>query len=488
MGLGISQCAFVVAVMLFAGAIFLYLREYRLLIPAVILCGIIVELIILQFSFWPYSTGLMLAIQILYRVISFTAGVQLLRYSMGRNEVGSWLMALMMFAVHMDTPLTQGHALQSADVVIETLLGLSLLIIVLEDSTAKARRLEVLNRITDAIANAEECGPMIKAVMLELKALLGARAVWFRSLEGDVLRLQQSVGVSEDFVREHRDSDTRFGHGATIVRAGSAILLDRANSVPMVRETLVQDGMDHILLIPVRGKAAVIGTLSLGMRRARTYQPEEVRFLNAAAKELGIANENLQLIQKITASQRRWADTFDAMPEPILVHDREFRIRQVNRAMLLRLGRQHEPARLVGRIVRSFTAGAARTGQIVLIAKVIGRVLKPRTPAHRWVLDCFHVVLREEGDRVLRPSTSFATWRSGERRKSATVPCFEQVREGVFVSTPQGRILECNDAFVRILGLRQPRGGAGTRARAALLSQPTAIATCSSRKWKPTDS
>ena len=450
-GLGVSQCAFVIAVTLFSAAIFQYLRQYRLLIPAVVLCGIIVELIILQFSFWPHSASLMLAIQILYRVISFTAGVQMLRYSMGRKEVGSWLLALMMFAIHMDTPLTQGHVLQSADVVIETLLGLSLLIIVLEDSKAKARRLEVLNRITDAIAKAQECGPMTKVVMLELKDLLGARAVWFRSLEGDVLRLQQSVGVSEDFVREHRDSDTRFGHGATIIRAGSAIMLDRMNSVPMVRETLIQDGMDHILLVPVRGKAAVIGTLSLGMPTTRTYQPEEVRFLNAAAKELGIANENLKLIQKISASQKRWADTFDAMPEPILVHDREFRIRQVNRAMLLRLGEQREPEKLVGESCEVLRRGGAQWTKCPYCeSRKLGvEAPDPLIDGYSIVSTSSYVEEGDESASTIHIVRDMAERRAAEERYRTL---FEQVREGVFVSTPQGCILECNDAFVRILG------------------------------------
>src|SRR5437667_11491966 len=29
---------------------------------------------------------------------------------------------------------------------------------------------------------------------------------------------------------------------------------------------------------------------------------------------------------------------------------------------------------------------------------------------------------------------------------------FEQVQEGVFVATPEGKLLDCNDAFLRLLG------------------------------------
>ncbi len=450
--LAISQVAFVVAITLFASAVLLYARRFRLTIPLVVLAGIVVELIILQFSFWPSSHALMLAVQILYRVITFTAAIQLVRYSLGRREIGPWLMALMLCLIHMDTAITQGHPLESADVVIDTLLGLSLLILVLEESKTKAQRLEVLNRITDATAKAQECSGMVMAVMLELKDLLGAKAVWFRLLEGDVLRLQQSVGVSEQFVQQHRDSDTRFGHGAALVRAGSAILFDRKNTLPMVRETLVRDEMDHILLIPVRGKTAVIGTLSLGMRRPRVYQPEEVRFLNAAAKQLGIATENLQLVQRIVTSQKRWENTFDAMPELILVHDREFRIRQVNRALLTRLGWEHEPERLVGQLA----AEALRKPGSNWKNCPYCESHKANVEAPDPVIDSYSIVstscYSEEGDggsSTIHIIRDMAERRAAEERYRTL---FEQVREGVFVSSPQGRILECNDAFVRILG------------------------------------
>ena len=38
---------------------------------------------------------------------------------------------------------------------------------------------------------------------------------------------------------------------------------------------------------------------------------------------------------------------------------------------------------------------------------------------------------------------------------------FEQVQEGVYVATPRGRLLDCNDAFVHMLGYEQARRIAG---------------------------
>ena len=105
--LAISQSAFIVAVTLFAAAVFQYVRRFQLMIPVVILAGITLELTILQYSYWPGNLGLMLAIQILYRVITFWAAIKLVRYSLGRGEVGPWLMALMLCLIHMDTAITK---------------------------------------------------------------------------------------------------------------------------------------------------------------------------------------------------------------------------------------------------------------------------------------------------------------------------------------------------------------------------------------------
>ena len=42
---------------------------------------------------------------------------------------------------------------------------------------------------------------------------------------------------------------------------------------------------------------------------------------------------------------------------------------------------------------------------------------------------------------------------------------FEQVQEGVFVATPEGRLLDCNDAFVQHAGLQHPRRTDGAEYR-----------------------
>src|SRR5262249_57141498 len=90
------------------------------------------------------------------------------------------------------------------------------------------------------------------------------------------------------------------------------------------------------------GKSARVGMFILGMAHLRAYTAREKKFLNAAAKQLGLAAENRQLLRQVVQSRNEWASTFDSIPDCILVHDENFRILRANEALLQRLGRSRE--------------------------------------------------------------------------------------------------------------------------------------------------
>jgi len=57
----------------------------------------------------------------------------------------------------------------------------------------------------------------------------------------------------------------------------------------------------HILLVPIRGKKTILGTLSLASKRARSYSREELEFLSTSANQLGIAAETSASVSKSCA-------------------------------------------------------------------------------------------------------------------------------------------------------------------------------------------
>ena len=148
---------------------------------------------------------------------------------------------------------------------VDLLLGLSMLLMVFDDSRMRTRRLGVLNALTTTITRSQQHGPMTETALGELKTLMGAKAAWFRLLEGDKLVLTTQIGLSPDYVRD------RFS-----VPVDESLKGMLAETVPMVIETssaadtirphLKRERFHHVVMLPVLGKKSVIGTLSLGSR------------------------------------------------------------------------------------------------------------------------------------------------------------------------------------------------------------------------------
>jgi len=149
-------------------------------------------------------------------------------------------------------------------------------------------------------------------------------------------------------------------------------------------------------------------------------------------------------------SQRQWADTLDAIADCILAHDDSFRIITVNRALRERLGRN--------------------------AADLLGQPCEAVLPRLQPWSRCPYCTAPSEDHKMFADpalggfsqisTSSYVEAASGRRAKIHVVRdvtehraveeryrmFFERGQEGGFVSTPQGRLLDCNQALVRMLG------------------------------------
>src|SRR5260221_187657 len=218
------------------------------------------------------------------------------------------------------------------------------------------------------------------------------------------------------------------------------------------REHLEKHGIHHVLLLPVLGKKTVIGMLSLGCSGSRRHTQEELAFLETAVQKLGIAVENFRLLEQVLRSQRQWMNTFDSIHDIILAHDADFKIVKANQVLLEHLAQA--PADVIGATCEAvlphkfgnwtgcpycalgadeeFTEGADPCfgGYSVVSTSSYTEQGSPQKGT-------IHVV-RDITDR-----------RSAEERYRLL---FEQVQEGVYVANPAGQLIDCNDAFVHMLG------------------------------------
>ena len=170
--------SFIAAMGLFACSVFLYVDQKKLIFPSIVTVLIAFSLGLLVYfsnvaNFIPPR-----AVDLCWRAVLFAASLQLLRFAWGRLNLGRWLLAVMLVM-----PQFHHRANGSTDlwhqVLIDLLLGISMMTIVLDDSRVQIQRLDVLNTITSQISESRDFGPTVAVVLEELTQISRAKAAWF---------------------------------------------------------------------------------------------------------------------------------------------------------------------------------------------------------------------------------------------------------------------------------------------------------------------
>ena len=178
-----------------------------------------------------------------------------------------------------------------------------------------------------------------------------------------------------------------------------------------------------------------------------------MEFLTTTAQQLGLAVENMSLVEQVLRSHRQWTNTFDSIQDVVLLHDSEFRVMRANHALLERLGQVRR------RRSRSNSAKTFCRTQRWANGKDVPIARPPKMDSTKDADPCFGgfsmVSTSSYVDQGSKQKGTIHVVRDITERRIAEEKyklLFEQMQEGVFVATPEGKLLDCNDAFVRMLG------------------------------------
>jgi PAS domain S-box-containing protein len=447
------QTTFLLAVGLLAGAVLLYARGRDLILPLLVITPLLVGFGGARVLLWPDSLPLRLAVEVSYRIVLLTASVALLRARRGRWQPSAWLVALCLPSLHLSwSPFTDSVP-AAAFLAAEIALGVSMLLVVFDESRSRTRRLYAMQAITNSLVNAQQYGSVVQSAVEELKRVTGVRATWFRLLEGGHLVATHAVGLSPDFLRDAGFAEINEDAQKLLAQPGPQVTTRNAAGTEP-KACLETEKIRQLVMVPAAGNKSPIGLLVLGGSRSRQWTPEELEFLQACAKQLAVAVENFRLLEQNLRSQRQWINTFDSIHDIILAHDADFRIIKANQVLLEQLGQA--AADVVGNSCEStlphtlgewtgcpycamggdeeFTEGADPCfgGFSVVSTSSYTEQGSPQKGTIHVVRDVTERRSAEEKYRLL----------------------FEQVQEGVYVASPSGRLLDCNDAFVHMLGYK----------------------------------
>jgi len=443
----LSPVAFTIALFLMAGAIFFYTNRTRWLLPLAVAGMLALDMAVIRVLWVPNSAIFAYAVAALFMVVKATAAVQMALFSRGRRGVGPWLLTFTFLFVHMHVAGAAPH--MALDLLIELLLALSMVIIVLDDSQARTRRLAVVSAITTAIAEAQEFRPMMDVALRELCSLMEAKAGWFRQLDEGRLVLEAQTGEAETINATRRSISIEGSFSGRVVQQRAPGLIRVTATDAETRARMERDDFDHVMVIPVEGKNGVVGTIALAGSEHRSYRPEETQFLVVIANQLGIAFENLLLFEHIAHSQRQWLRTFDAIEDAVLVHDEHHRVIKLNRPLLARLGKEYRE--VIGMSCDAvFPGGAVEWQGCPYCAHGDSLHESPDPCFSGYSLVTTATFAEENGATSTIHTIKDTTERRAVEERYRLF--FERVQEGIFVSTPEGRLIDCNEGFVRLLG------------------------------------
>jgi PAS domain S-box-containing protein len=208
---------------------------------------------------------------------------------------------------------------------------------------------------------------------------------------------------------------------------------------------------DCVLLRLSSSSGELAGLLCLS-GRPRPLAAEDRELLEAIVGHAAMALENTRLFTRIEQANRHWLEIFDAITDYIVVHDETDKVLRVNRSLATLIG--VAPSELIGVNMRALLA---LTSEPTLYSCPFCRSMG------------------EDGDEFVHPaldrtylvSTSRVHGTSGENLQTIHVlkditdrreaerryrELFDNIQEGLFFSTPEGRFIEVNDALVAMLG------------------------------------
>lgn len=447
----VVQGTFVLAVGLLAGAALLYAGVRDLIVPLMVITPVLVGFAGARVLLWSESLPLRFALEIGYRIVLLAATVALLRARRGRSQLSVWLLSLCLLFVHLTwAPLT-GQIPGPILLATEIALPITMLLVILGEMRARTRRLQAINAINASMAAAQQYGSVVQRAVEQIQRACGVRACWFRLVEGGHLVATHAAGLSAEFLRDAGFAPIN-DEVSKLWEKRTPLMEKAAKAVVEPSECLTSEKIRQHIVIPVVGSKSPVGLLMAGHSSARQWTRDEVEFLESCARQLALAVENFRLLEQVLRSQRQWMNTFDSIHDVIVAHDSDYRIIKANQVLLQQLGQA--AADVIGSTCESalphtygewtgcpycamggdeeFTEGADPCFggfSVVSTSSYTDQGTQQKGTIH---------VVRDITDR-----------RSAEERYRLL---FEQVQEGVYVSDPNGRLIDCNDAFVHMLG------------------------------------
>jgi len=313
------------------------------------------------------------------------------------------------------------------------------------------RRAESLMRLAIGLNSLLRLPEFTEGFVSRAMEIMGAKAAAFAVQQGNGLEVIALQGVSGASGTPVLRSQVARALNASLAQRKDTIIT--ASTAELMGESLAAElGWGDCTLVRLFATSGELAGLLCLARQDPHDAGEEQGLLLALAGHGSVALENARLFTRVEQANRHWTEIFDSITDFIMAHDEADRVLRVNRSLADFIG--SEPAELIG----VSTWALLEMGQGTALHSCPFCLITSRGNdeyAHP-VLDRTYLVstsrvhgANSEGMQTIHVLKDITDRLEAERRYREL---FDNIQEGLFFSTPNGRFIEVNDALVRMLG------------------------------------
>ena len=175
----------------------------------------------------------------------------------------------------------------------------------LQDSNREVKsymmRLKTLNIVSSALSQSLDPKIVIETAKDKIATVLATDLILLFSLDNKSqdLKLVAYDGISSALAEELEHIKIGEGFNGQVAATGEPLIVEDASSDSRLTRLGVQKDKIHpMLIVPMKSKGQVIGTICVGNRHNRKFLPEEVELLSTIAGQMGTALTNAYLYEE----------------------------------------------------------------------------------------------------------------------------------------------------------------------------------------------
>lgn len=196
----------------------------------------------------------------------------------------------------------------------------------LAETQALSARLAALNEVATAMQSSLELEGVLESLAREARWIIDFQYCSVAELSGDSY-LERVLKSSDHTMPTTRRMPIASGPIGRAIEAGHALLLrtlEESAGAPL--------GMQSGLIVPLRGRGEVIGTLNMFAERPNQYSYDDLRIVSALAVQVGLTIQNTRLFREIADARDEMQTILESIGDAVIVLDADGLVMLINPA------------------------------------------------------------------------------------------------------------------------------------------------------------